>query len=198
MKTKKMIFISFMLFVSLLFINPLIIVKDTDEVDKAYIKETYGKGLKGSIFSAEQMAPHEFDSFKKSAMEDAAYNKDLNDAQRKDLMVKLKGMKFKPMKMVFFKITAAEPILPDDLKFNVKLLNAKSESLSIFDYYQAFKVVNTSTVMGIPVSTTSYVYYWIIESDKQLVKKNFTSEEMPVKFIIEFPNKQKRTYIAKM
>ena len=195
---KRSLVIMIIMVMSSFLASSLIIVKDKDEVDKAYIKETYGTGIKAPMFSAEQMVLTEFNEFKKNAMEDAAYSRDMTDEQRSELMKKLKSMEFKYTKMVFFKIVASEPILPEYLKFNVKLLNAKGESLSIFDYYQAYKQVVTTRVMGVPVTTTHYVYYWIIEADKQLIKKNYPKEEQPIKLEIEFPNGQKRTYTARI
>lgn len=194
---RKISIIAFLLILSLSVINPLVIIKDkdNDEVDKEYIKETYGKGLKEPEFSAEQMIEGEFNSFKRAAMDDAAFNRDLSDEQRKELMSKLKTMKFKNRKMVFFKMITVEPVLPDDLKFTVKFLNGKDESISIFDYYQGFKVITTGYFGATYVT---YQYYWIIEADRQLVKSNFQEDELPLRMIVEFPNGQKRIYLAKI
>lgn len=131
----KKIFLVFVIIIILVSnMNPLIIIKKTDELDKEYLEKAYSEW---NNFSAEQMLKGKFNEFLKLTKTGIIQDNTLSDDEKEKQIKQLEKLEFKRFKFIFFQMKTLLPVIGKYLKLKFKLTDANGNDL-IEDYKYFF------------------------------------------------------------
>ena len=125
----KKIFLVFVIIIILVSnMNPLIIIKKTDELDKEYLEKAYSEW---------NMLKGKFNEFLKLTKTGIIQDNTLSDDEKEKQIKQLEKLEFKRFKFIFFQMKTLLPVIGKYLKLKFKLTDANGNDL-IEDYKYFF------------------------------------------------------------
>jgi|GEM_PF-4731046 len=193
----KKIFFVIVIFVFLISsVNPLIIKLDKDELDENYFKLKYGEDV-DIKFEAGRLTEDELDEIKDIIKNNMSIINRM-EKKEKESILKIYNLEFVPKKMIIINIDTKSYIDPNGLKLKIDVFNGNNKKININKLFFNYEYTVTVDVYGVSGKDKGFTYLWIIEFDKELIKKNFNNDELPLKMIVEFPNGKKMIYNIKL